>query len=272
MHCKFCFATFQDVKQTILPKGHLPREQALEVVKMLSQYGFEKISFAGGEPTLCPWLPELIELAKDLGMTTMIITNGSNLSDRFLKNNHEKLDWIGISIDSLSGNSNLKIGRAISGSKALCLDDYKSIVTKVKAHGYGLKINTVVNSMNFAEDMTDFINYAQPERWKILQALPISGQNDSKIDNMIVNELQFQSFVRRHESLNQFTNVVVETNSMIKGSYAMVDPAGRFFDNVEGVHNYSKPILDTGIENAIKEVNYNFEKYIFRGGRYNWIK
>ena len=113
MHCKFCFATFQDIKQTILHKGNLPREQALEVVKMLSQYGFEKISFAGGEPTLCPWLPELIELAKDLGMTTMIITNGSNLTDRFLKINHEKLDWIGISIDSLSCESNLKIGRWI---------------------------------------------------------------------------------------------------------------------------------------------------------------
>ena len=272
MHCKFCFATFQDIKQTILPKGHLPREQALEVVKMLAQYGFEKISFAGGEPTLCPWLPELIELAKDLGMTTMIITNGSNLTDRFLKINHEKLDWIGISIDSLSSESNLKIGRAISGSRALCLDDYKSIVNKVKTHGYGLKINTVVNRMNFEEDMTDFINYAQPKRWKILQALPINGQNDSNIDDMIVNELQFQSFVRNHESLNRFTNVVVETNSMIKGSYAMVDPAGRFFDNVEGVHNYSKPILSSGVEKAIREVNYDFEKYILRGGKYNWIK
>ena len=127
----------------------------------------------------------------------MIITNGSNLTDHFLKINHEKLDWIGISIDSLSNESNLKTGRAISGSRALCLDDYKSIVTKVKEHGYGIKINTVVNRRNFEEDMTDFINYAQPKRWKILQALPISGQNDSKIDDMVVNELQFQSFVKK---------------------------------------------------------------------------
>lgn len=89
---------------------------------------------------------------------------------------------------------------------------------------------------------------------------------------MVVNEFQFQTFVKNHENLNQFTNVVVETNSIIKGSYAMVDPAGRFFDNVEGVHNYSKPTLSSGVKNAIKEVKYDFEKFILRGGKYNWIK
>lgn len=65
MRCKFCFATFQDVKHSILPKGHLPKEQAIEVILQLAEIGFEKITFAGGEPTLCPWLPELIATAKE---------------------------------------------------------------------------------------------------------------------------------------------------------------------------------------------------------------
>jgi len=79
MRCKFCFATFQDVKQSILPKGHLPKKEAIEVVKKLAIYGFKKITFAGGEPLLCPWLPDLMKTAKELGMTTMIVTNGSRL-------------------------------------------------------------------------------------------------------------------------------------------------------------------------------------------------
>ncbi|MEO0472453.1 MAG: radical SAM protein, partial [Bacteroidota bacterium] len=54
MRCGFCFATFQDVKRTILPKGHLPKEDALNVVQAIAKAGFEKITFAGGEPTLCP--------------------------------------------------------------------------------------------------------------------------------------------------------------------------------------------------------------------------
>ena len=87
MRCKFCFATFQDVKSSILPKGHLSREEALNVVIELAEIKFEKITFAGGEPTLCPWLPELIKKAKEYGMTTMIVTNGSRLTEEFLSAN-----------------------------------------------------------------------------------------------------------------------------------------------------------------------------------------
>ena len=57
MRCRFCFATFQDVRQSVLPKGHLPREDALRVTEALAEH-FEKITFAGGEPLLCPWLPD----------------------------------------------------------------------------------------------------------------------------------------------------------------------------------------------------------------------
>ena len=89
MRCHFCFATFQDVKKTVLPKGHLPKEQAIEVVVALAQSGFQKITFAGGEPTLCPWLSDLITTAKKAGMTTMIVTNGTNLTDAFLENNQQ---------------------------------------------------------------------------------------------------------------------------------------------------------------------------------------
>src|SRR3954471_20822790 len=64
--CKFCFATFQDVKKSILPKGHLPKDQAMQVVRRLAESGFEKITFAGGEPTLCPWIGDLIALANDI--------------------------------------------------------------------------------------------------------------------------------------------------------------------------------------------------------------
>lgn len=77
MRCKFCFASFADVKSTILPKGHLEKEDAIILVKKIAKYGFKKITFAGGEPTLCPWLSDLIKIAKNEGLTTMIVTNGS---------------------------------------------------------------------------------------------------------------------------------------------------------------------------------------------------
>lgn len=271
MRCKFCFATFQDVKQSILPKGHLPREQAVQVVQQLADFGFQKITFAGGEPTLCKWLPDLIATAKDAGMTTMIVSNGSRLTDEFLEVNKNKLDWIAISIDSLNAATNLTTGRAIVGKRPLQLDYYKSLADRVKLFDYGLKINTVVNRNNFNESMNEFIRYAKPKRWKVLQVLPMVGQNDNKIDDFKISESEFQFFIDNHSDLQSITNIVPETNSQIKGSYAMVDPAGRFFDNVTGTHNYSSQILEVGVKTAIQEVNYDLPKFLSRGGQYDWI-
>ena len=272
MRCKFCFATFQDVKKSILPKGHLPKEQAIQVVQQLADFGFEKITFAGGEPTLCKWLPDLIATAKAAGMTTMIVSNGSRLTDSFLEANRNILDWIAVSIDSLNLQTNLQIGRAISGSTPLQQDDYRVLVDKVKDYGYGLKINTVVNRHNYQEDMVAFIRLAQPKRWKVLQVLPILGQNDFKIDDFKISEQQFQTFLDRHSNLTEITTIVPETNGQVKGSYAMVDPAGRFFDNATGEHNYSSPILEIGVEKAIEQVNFDLKKFTARGGIYNWIE
>ncbi len=270
MNCKFCFATFQDVKKNILPKGHLPKEKAINVIHQLAEIGFEKITFAGGEPTLCPWISDLIKTAKNLGMTTMIVTNGSKLTEDFLKTNKTNLDWIAISVDSLNALTNNTIGRTLSNKKLFDAEHYYPLCKKIKQYGYGLKINTVVNSKNKDEEFVDFIKHSKPKRWKILQVLPMKEQNDLHIEDMMVTNNEFKSFVKKHNILKDNTNIVVETNEQMKGSYAMVDPAGRFFDNANGVHNYSKSINDIGARLAIQQVNYDFEKFIERGGIYNW--
>ncbi len=271
MKCKFCFATFKDVKNSILPKGHLSKEDSIQVVKNLAAFGFEKITYAGGEPTLCKWLPELITTAKDGGMTTMIVSNGSKLTDDFLAKNRNMLDWIAISIDSLNLDTNIDTGRAISGRTPLTLEYYKSLVDRIKKFGYGLKINTVVSSKNFNEDMSELISYALPKRWKVFQVLPIKGQNDDFIDDFKISDDQFQAFLNRHSDLSDITKIVPESNEHMQGSYAMVDPAGRFYDNEMGQHRYSKPILEVGCQEAIKQVNYDLEKFIERGGIYEWL-
>nr|WP_081957802.1 viperin family antiviral radical SAM protein [Nonlabens ulvanivorans] len=267
MRCKFCFATFQDVKQSILPKGHLPKEEALQVVRQLAAYGFEKITFAGGEPLLCPWLPELIKEAKQLGLITMVVSNGSRLTEKFLIDNKNYLDWIAVSIDSLDEATNLKIGRAIVGKRTLSKDYYIDLIKRIKHCGYGLKINTVVNAYNYQEDFTDFITSSNPKRWKVLQVLPIIEQNDSKVDEFIISQNQFNDFVNRHDSVDY---MIPESNSAIKGSYVMVDPAGRFFDNANGKHHYSEPILEVGVKEAITAMNYDIDKFTKRGGIYDW--
>lgn len=268
MRCGFCFATFQDVKQSILPKGHLPKEKCIELMHTIGRSGlFEKINFAGGEPMLCPWLGELIRIAKSYGLTTSIVTNGTKLSDAWLAEMRPYLDWIGISIDSLNDETNLLSGRAVIGKRVLNIADYRVLCLKVKDLGYRLKVNTVVHHLNWQEDFSDFIAEIQPERWKVFQVLPIKGQNEGKVDSFLISELAFQQFIQKHQ---HFNCLVAESNEAIKGSYLMIDPAGRFFDNSEGRHRYSESILEVGIEQALTQIGVDYGKFLQRGGLYAW--
>ena len=78
--CKFCFARFEDIPRA----DRLPKEIAITVPGMLAAAGAEKITFVGGEPTMCPYLGDLLAASKDAGLTTCIVTNASGLTEDFL--------------------------------------------------------------------------------------------------------------------------------------------------------------------------------------------
>lgn len=272
MQCRFCFATFQDVKREMnLPKGYLPEENCLLVVDRLAKAGFEKINFAGGEPTLCPWLPNLIRQAKQRGMVTSVVTNGSRITDQWLGDLNGSLDWIALSIDTIDADKLIRLGRAIGGNKPLTAEEYLHIISAIKRHEIRLKINTVVTSVTWQDDLTSFIRLAKPERWKLLQTLPIQGQNDAHIADFVITPKQFTAYVHRNRIVeSDEIHVVSESNEAMTQSYVMIDPAGRFFDNAQGTYNYSRPILEVGVEEALRDVSIDPERFCRRGGRYDW--
>lgn len=268
MRCRFCFATFQDVRRDVLPKGHLPREEALRLVELLAPR-FEKITFAGGEPLLCPWLPELAAAAKARGVTTMLVTNGSRLDDSAIECLRGVIDWVTLSIDSVSPNTHATLGRAVNG-KALLVHDYQAMAHRVRGAAMRLKVNTVVTNLNAGEDQTEFIQSLRPERWKILRVLSVDGQNTGKVEALHCSSADFEAFVTRHRSVEQHGIVLVpEDNEDMRGSYAMVDPAGRFFDNAGGGHRYSEPILQYGLDAAWSQIRFSLKRFIDRGGFYS---
>ncbi|MDP4510696.1 viperin family antiviral radical SAM protein [Nonomuraea turcica] len=268
MRCRFCFATFRDVRNSVLPEGHLPEQDARRVVALLAEAGFTKITFAGGEPLLCPWIADLIRLAKSCGLTTALVTNGSLLSTQKLEDLGGALDWATISVDSVSAMTLNTIGRVTAGTPA---DEchYLSLCHRIKEAGVHLKINTVVTAANRFEDLTSFIIAARPERWKILQALPVSGQNSGKVESLLITPEQFEQFVRRSVRVETHgITVVPEDNHAMRGSYAMLDPAGRFFDAVGHGYTYSKSVLQVGVARAIAQVRIDRAKFLARGGLY----
>jgi radical S-adenosyl methionine domain-containing protein 2 len=269
MRCRFCFAPFQDVVSEILPRGHLPREESVRLTSMLATR-FAKVSFAGGEPTLCPWLPELVRTAKEHGATTMLVTNGSRLP-QVIGQLQGLLDWVAISVDSAAESTLVQLGRAVRGRLAMPRERYVELAAMVRDAGMRLKINSVITSRNAAEDMSDFIRDLAPERWKVLRVLPVEGQNDGRVEPLLCADDDFTAFVERHQALEaDGIAVVPEDNEDMRGSYAMVDPAGRFFDNASGGHSYSAPILRAGLDAAWSQVSFSMDRFLDRGGAYDF--
>ena len=272
MRCGFCFATFQDVKQEMnLPRGHLPQEACLSVVERIATAGFEKINFAGGEPTLCPWLPNLISRAKQLEMTTSIVTNGSRITGKWLDSLDGILDWIALSIDTVDSEKLIRTGRAVCGNNPITREEYLRLIHDIKRYGIRLKINTVVTSETWEEDFTGFMRLAKPERWKIFQVLRIKGQNDVHIADFEVTAAQFDAYVQRNRSVEDAgITVVPESNELMTESYVMIDPSGRLYDNAQGHYRYSDPILKVGVEDALNQVTIDRQRFDDRLGEYAW--
>ena len=112
--CKFCFARFEDIPRA----DTMAKEEALLVPSMLANAGATKITFVGGEPTLCPYLGELLAASKDAGLTTCIVSNGTGLTEEFLIEYNHLIDWVGISIDASSDEIHAKIGRGLRSEVA----------------------------------------------------------------------------------------------------------------------------------------------------------
>ena len=270
MVCGFCFATFDDLPHKMLPKGHLDRQDSSQLVILLAEAGFKEINFAGGEPTLCPWLPDLIKQATSLHLVTSMVTNGSRITPQWLDQLDGSLDFATVSVDSLRPATLIKTGRTTS-SGPMNPTQYLKAIQDVQEHGISTTINTVLTRDNLDEDLTTFIINANPDRWKILQVLPVSGQNDLKIDQHIISNTEFDHYIQSARTVVQHgIKLTAENNEMTTGSYVMVDPAGRFFDNTAGHRTYSQPILDVGTAAALRELSVSAEKFVARDGLHNF--
>lgn len=266
LRCTFCYAHFDDDDQLRATRGGLPEADALRILELLRVAGAEKLTLVGGEPTLCPHLPAVLRRARDLGFVSTLVTNGARL-DRLLDTHVDCLDWVGLSVDSGDETVQQELGRG----KGDHVGNSIAHAERLHALGIRVKLNTVVTSLNWREDMAALVRAIAPERWKVFQVLPVEGQNDGAVERLLITHEQFTSFTDRHRHLaSPGLTVAFETNEDMTGSYAMVDPLGRFFSNAGGRHTYSPPILDVGVAKAFDAVTFDAERFEGRGGRYDW--
>ena len=270
--CRYCYAKWQNegMGTELIHDSASTRELLEEIYGFFSpgnsrnplqqdmSWQSLRLNFAGGEPLLYgSKVLETIRIAREIGFNTSIISNGSRLDPLLMADLAPHLSVLGLSVDSSDGETNRNIGRSDRHERVIDMGALADtiLVGRTLNPELRLKINTVVNALNWRDDMNEFIFSMAPEKWKVLRMLP------TLTEDLSISDAQFSAFVRRHQALAHV--MCAEDNSDMAESYIMVDPNGRFFQNAlaRKGYAYSHPILDVGAASAFSNVSLSPEKY-----------
>lgn len=261
-NCKFCFGHLRGLKE------HFDYSRILEIPELLAKVGCEKITLEGGEPFLSPHLIQTLIESKKVGLKTCIVTNGSIVTKDQLVSMSLYLDWLGISIDSKYDEIEDWLGRGGDGHT----DKVKQVAKWCHDLDIKLKINSVVTTCTYQEDMVDFINEMKPDIWKVLQVLEVETENETEVKDLKITDDQFQEFIDLNVEIRNYgIDFKPEFNHQMYGSYIMLLPSGYFFNNNNGRYQISSDsIFDVGVKETLSQVNWNYKKFRERGGIYNY--
>ncbi len=258
--CAYCYAHWDRPEGNEIIRNPVATEELIRFIHQgFAQGGARvRLNFAGGEPLLfTKQVVNAMRLAAELGFEVSLITNGSRLTTSTLSAMAPLLKVLGISLDADTKAANLEIGRADSRGKCSPVSSLAEMVALARALNPSLivKINTVVNAVNWGMDLSGLLERLAPQQWKVLKMLP------STTRKLEVTEEQFAFFVQQHA---RFRSVMrVEDNDAMVNSYVMVDPHGRFFQNGQQQlgYAYSPPILDVGAAEALRTITWSAEKF-----------
>ncbi|KAJ6256197.1 hypothetical protein Dda_9032 [Drechslerella dactyloides] len=261
--CGFCFHTAKT--------SHiLSLDQAKRGLKLLKEAGMRKLNFAGGEPFLeREFLGKLMQYCKEeLNLESVsVVTNGSLVTEQFFKTYGKYLDIMAVSCDSFDDETNALIGRG-TGRHLHFVRRAAKFCAKYRVK---FKINTVVNRFNWQEDMNDYIQELKPFRWKCFQVLQLKEENDGgenairDVSIFLITDDEFEDFCNRHKHNDC---LVPEGNNVMVNSYLILDEYMCFLDKDAKVQ--SKPILEVGVHEALKEVRWDTQQFIARDAIYEW--
>ena len=97
--CKFCYNSDEDVMKP-LPDYNRTRK----ILEILCAWGVKEIIYLGGEPTILPYLNEILELAKNKGISQRLISNGAFVTESLARKLVSLDVEVGISLHGINGD------------------------------------------------------------------------------------------------------------------------------------------------------------------------
>ncbi len=168
-----------------LPKAEiLSYEEIAEVVRQLAPLGLRRLRITGGEPTIRPELPRLVQLLRAIpGIEDIALsTNGVRLPAVAETLKEAGLDRVNMSADSLRPDRIVWTAR-----RDLKFDPIRSALAAEEAGLVPLKINVVVMRGINDDEIEDFarLTLAHPWHIRFIELMPVGEMRDLTWDHVV---------------------------------------------------------------------------------------
>jgi len=202
------------------PAERISYEDAKRVIDFLLKNRFLIIYFTGGEPTLHPQLPELVNYAHRAGMVTTMTTNGT-VSETVLKRLKESgLQGVSISLDHFKPD----VCEAIRGVKDI-MEAQIQAIQHAKALGLKPYALAYLNPQILHDGVVNLINYTN----KVLNVpwgfcFPTEAWNSYALnyENQTIQELR--------EAMRSILALKLQGDGMIVNTVSYIMDTLRFLD------------------------------------------
>lgn len=174
LSCFFCHKE----GETAVEKQKMSREEVFQMIQVCLTCGTKKIKFLGGEPTLVPWLPEIISdlRSKSPGLDISVVSNGIAPTSVMMRLINSGLNRVNISLHGFDET----LFKNITGGNRKQLNDLFASISLLSKHYKLGKLNYVLLKGVNEHEFFEVLNYAN-QNHLVVDVLNYLGTNEEDV-------------------------------------------------------------------------------------------